>query len=220
MKKNENRSISWIKSLLAGMLSVFLVLTLLSAVSHAVDAFDIEINANQSELEGRIGIRHPVLSETLLSTGLGVVSSDEKEYTVGGLDLSFGSESIIRGLHLGIGFKGIFGRAEKKRRESGMLALAFLVSMVYDIPEIEIYDGIPLDFEFSATVDTAPEPLSFGDSDSYLDFKTALGLNVLGKKRGAVLVGYRSIQAEFHKEERNEWEMSESSWFVGYKFRF
>ena len=195
------------------------ILSMLPNFSYA-DVFDLELNVSQSALEGRVET-HFLVSDMMLTTGLDIVSSSsEEDYTIGGLAVSLGGNTLTSDLQLDIGFRGIFGKVDKKREDGNVMALAFLIALIYDIPEIGIYNRIPLDFEVRTEVNTAPEPLSFGDSNNYLEINTSLGLHVLGNKRGTLLVGYRNILSEFKNDERDDWELSDASWFVGYRFRF
>jgi len=182
--------------------------------------FEIEVDANQSSVEGRLGITRAFGdSGTLLYGGINVINSDDEDYTVGGLSLSVGNKVLSEMLRLDIGFKGLWGTMKQQRKEGDVMAAAFLLSFIYDIPGVEVFYDVPLDFELSGNLCIAPDSLSFGDADNYTEYRISLGLNILGDKIGTLLVGYRGIKAEFG-EDRKKWDLSDNAVFGGLKFRF
>jgi hypothetical protein len=182
--------------------------------------FEIEVDANQSSVEGRLGITRAFGdSGTLLYGGINVINSDDEDYTVGGLSLSVGNKVLSEMLRLDIGFKGLWGTMKQQRMSGDVMAAAFLFSFLYDIPGVEVFYDVPLDFELSGNVCIAPDSLSFGDADNYTEYRISLGLNILGDKIGTLLVGYRGIKAEFG-EDRTKWDLSDNAVFGGLKFSF
>lgn len=189
--------------------------------SSSANMFEIEVDANQSSVEGRLGITRPLGDSGVTMSGLfNLINSDEEDdYTLGGLSLSLGNTVLSEMLRLDIGFKGLWGTVKQGRNEGDMIGSAFLLSFIYDIPGIEVYYDMPLDFELSGNASLAPESLSFGDANSYMDFRLCLGLHILGDKIGTLTLGYRGLRAEFG-EGKKEWDFSDNSIFGGFKFRF
>jgi len=112
-----------------------------------------------------------------------------------------------------LGFKGLWGEIEENAEDGDLLAIGFLFSALYDIPET--VSAIPI--EVSACVSAAPDPLCFMDSDRYMDIRTSVGLHIL--ENAAILVGYRHIQIHFNNDSEN-WKMSDDACFVGYRLKF
>ncbi len=191
---------------------IVIIMIIMMGVSYA-NASEFEINANQSAAEGRL-----LISRQNVSAGIGVLYNDDK-YTIGSAILSFVNTRLIEKLKFSIGFKGLMGTVKKRSGDVDLSAAGFLLSMGYDIPKLEIYYNMPLDFEFLAELCLAPSPLCFGDSDGYVELKTGLGLHVLGEKKGTLIVGYRTMETRFD-ETFNNWKMSDSAVFFGYRFTF
>ncbi len=200
------------------LLSFFIVAVF--SGSSSANLFEVELDANPSSVEGRLGITR-ALGDTgaTIFSGVNIINSDDEDYTAGGLSLSVGNKVLSEMLQLNIGFKGVWGTVKQQRNEGDVTGVAFLLSFVYDIPGVEVYYDFPLDFELSGNVCISPNSLSFGDADNYTDFRIGLGLHILGDKIGTLVVGYRGVKAEFD-EGRTAWELSDNAIFGGFKFRF
>ncbi len=192
--------------------SIVVILLILLNLSVAY-ASEVEVNANQSTAEGRL-----LITRQSLSIGADILYNGDK-YTIGSGILAFRNDQLIDRLKFAIGFRGMWGTIKRKPEDIDMSAAGFLISMAYDLPNIEVYYNVPLDFELVGELCMAPAPLCFGDGDGYTEMKAGLGLHVLGDRRGTLLVGYRTLEARFD-ETFNNWSMSDSAMFFGYKFNF
>lgn len=192
---------------------LFIVIILFMSI-HTASAVDIEVNANQSAAEGKV-----VVTRRNLSLGLDMLYSADK-YTIGSGILSFENDELIDKLKFAIGFKGLMGPIRRTSEDADLKAAGFLGSLIYDLSEIDLfYYNMPFDLEFSAELCYAPAPLCMGDSDGYTEIKTGLGIHILEKKKGTLMMGFRSLETRFD-ESLNNWRMSDNALFFGYKFSF
>ncbi len=209
-----------------------LVLTLVigcGAVPAA--AFNFDINVSDSVVEARIGEEWPI-HPNFLSVGVsGIFDADD--YTLGALDISVGNPILGRGFKFNMGFKGVAGVVEQSAddddddfddffddradpdEEAEVGAVGFLVSAEYDFPEER--SSFPL--EITALFCGAPSPMAFLDTETYLEFRTTIGINVLRQEQGTVFVGFRQISIDFD-DEYSDLDLSESAAFFGFKLRF
>jgi len=187
-----------------------------SGISFA-STYHIELNASYSDIEARFD-NTLALEQGFLTTGIGAVYSDD-DYKIADVKLALGDGILLPGLKFSLGFKGILGDIEKGNKQGDLMAIGFLFSGKYSIPEA--VSPIPIDV--SVGIDVAPEPLCFSDSDSFSDsdgywgFKTSLDFRIV--KNAAIILGYRYIKVSFDDDPR-PWEMSDDTIFVGYQLSF
>jgi hypothetical protein len=185
------------------------ITTIASSISFA-STYDIAINANHSSLEARFDVSKTI-NQGSLTAGISAVHDDDDYKIVSGR-VTLGSEVLTPGLRCALGFKGVWGEIEDRHKEGDLLAIPFLLSATYDIPET--ISGIPL--EVSASICAAPDSLCFEDSERYVDVRTTIGVHIL--ENAAILVGYRHLKVHF--DDSRDWKKSDDALFVGYKLRF
>lgn len=181
-----------------------------------------EINANSSDVE--VILEHTWdEDERIFSTsvGTGLLYSDDEDYRIFNLKFTVGDRGFIfERLKFEMGFKGILGEMEKKHREGDVAALGFLGALVYDFPELEIFDmHMPIDSELSGSVCWAPSAISFDELDLYWEWKISYGLYLLERKQGFLFFGFRGIGAEFNNDSA-DWKKTDTDWFFGLRFMF
>lgn len=181
------------------------------------DPFYVELNANDDSLEARIG-KELTRGPNAMSIGINGSFSDD-EYTLISGDLSFGNRLFDEDRFLlSMGFRGIGGTVEtihpdkNSNEDADVGAISFLISAILAIPNVG--------FDIIGEVATGPDPMCFKDTESYLDARIALGINILDYRRGTVLLGFRALQIEFDKALYEKNELSEESFFFGYRLRF
>ena len=183
-----------------------------SGISFA-DSYHMELNASRSGLEARFDVTHAVDKGTL-TTGIGYVYEDNHDdYKIGDVKLTLGDEILTPGLRCDLGFKGLIGEVEKNHKDSDLIAIGFLLSAAYKTPKT--ISPIPL--EISASVCTAPDPLSFRDAERYFETKASVGIYVVGN--GAIVLGYRHIKVRIDDDPKN-WDMSDKAVFFGFRLGF
>ncbi len=187
-----------------------LLVLLVSSTSFAGTHL-IELNASQSTIEGEYDHKMPV-EYGFLTAGIGALYSED-EYRIGHAKFTLGDGISSAGLRFNLGFKGVLGNVEKNSREADLMAIGFLFSGTFTIPETIL----PLPVDFSLTLSMAPEPLCFLDSDRYMDFRASLDLRIV--KNAAIILGYRYLKTRLEQDQGN-WETSDGTLFIGYRLEF
>ena len=189
---------------------IVFITIIMSSVCFA-GIYDLEVNAGSSTLEARFNATLP-LEQGFLSTGIGAIYNDD-DYKIADVKLTRGNEILLPELRFNLGFKGLWGNIEKDHKDGDLMAIGFLFSGKYTIPET--ISLIPIDVSVGFSL--APDPVCFLDSDRYLEFRTSLGFCIV--KNGAIILGYRYIKVRFD-DNHGKWEMSDKTFFVGYQLRY
>jgi hypothetical protein len=87
-----------------------------------------------------------------------------------------------------------------------------MLSAAYEIPRIIS----PIPVELSAAVCVSPKPLSFLDSERYLEIGTNLSFNII--RNGAIVLGYKYIKVRID-EDPGHWNMSDDVVFFGLQLK-
>lgn len=178
-----------------------------------------EVNANESLAEGRLSLTMPFLPEEVTMGLNGVISSDDF-FTVS-IDAVYANRLLSESLTLGVGFRGIFGNMEKSDDlDANITAAGFMGTLMWDVPDIEVYYDRYLDLELGAELCVAPSPLTFGDTDRYWEGRVYTALNLSQDKRSSVMLGYRYLSLDFTTDEDGEWSRADEGFYFGYRFRF
>ena len=173
--------------------------------------YDLEVNAGSSTLEARFNATLP-LEQGFLTTGIGAIYNDD-DYKIVDVKLALGGEVLLPELSFNLGFKGVLGNIEKDYKDGDLMAIGFLFSGKYTIPET--ISPIPIDVSVGFSL--APDPLCFSDSDRYLEVRTSLDFCIV--KNGAIILGYRYIKVHFD-DDHGKWKMSDKTFFIGYQLRY
>jgi hypothetical protein len=190
--------------------SAILLALFVSSISFAGTHL-IELNASQSTIEGEYDHKMPA-DYGFLTAGIGAFYSEDK-YSIGHAKFTLGDGISSAGLRFNLGFKGVLGNVEKNSKEADLMAIGFLFSGTFTIPETIL----PLPVDFSMNLSIAPEPLCFLDSDRYMDFRTSLDFRIV--KNAAIILGYRYIETKLEQDHGN-WETSDGTLFIGYRLEF
>ena len=183
---------------------------IMTSVSFA-NTYDLEVNVGHSVLEARFNATLP-LEENSLTTGIGAIYNDD-DYKIVDAKLALGGEAFLPELSFNLGFKGVLGDIEKDYKDGDLMAVGFLLSGKYTIPQI----FVPLPIDISVGLSFAPDSLCFSDSDEYLEFRTNLDFYII--KSGAITLGYRYIKADFDNN-YGQWDMSDGTLFIGYRMLY
>ena len=189
---------------------IFFIIIITSNVSFA-SIYDLELNVGQSTQEARFNATLP-LEEGFFTTGIGAIYNDD-DYKIGYMKLALGKEILLPELKFSLGFRGLWGNMEEDGRDGDLMAIGLMLTGKYVIPE----DILPLPVAISADFSLAPDPLSFSDSDRYLEFRTSLECFIV--ENGAINLGYRHIKVRL-EDNRGQWEISDETLFIGYKIRY
>lgn len=152
----------------------------------------LELNANASDVEGKIeGLVYQYHADMFAGAGV-LYSKDEFLFT--NLNFSLRDKLFTPALTLGLGLKGVVGRVEFPVKDEDAYALGFMMLGTYDFREDRTRWPISVNGAFTA----APYPLSFNDTDSYLDGNLTVNVHIV--RHAAVLIGYRYIDARFKSD--------------------
>jgi hypothetical protein len=174
--------------------SIVLVVSWIPVV--AGQTLSLELNANSSDVEGKIdGLVYQYHAD--LFAGAGVLYSKD-EYLFTNLNFSLRDKLFTPALTLGLGLKGVIGRVEFPVQDEDAYALGFMMLGAYDFREDRTRWPVSVTGSFTA----APYPLSFGDTESYLDANLAVNVHVV--RHAAIVVGYRYIDVRFKRDSMSQ----------------
>jgi len=189
---------------------IVFITIIMSSVSFA-SMYGLEVNASHSALEARFDATL-ALEKGFLTTGIGGIYTED-DYRIADVKLTLGNGILLPELRFNLGFKGVLGNIEKDHKDGDLMAIAFLFSGKYTIPET--ISLIPIDVSVGFSL--APDPLCFLDSDGYLEVRTSLSFFIV--ESGAIILGYRYIKVGLD-DNNGQWEMSDGNLFVGYQLRY
>ena len=179
--------------------------------------YAFELNANTSDIEGRFGIAWPILPSTVHLDLNGIYSGDD--YWLISSDFTFGNEILSENFTVGIGLKGVYGEAEEGINKSSVGAIGFIVKILYDFDEVEVYYDTYMAFGLSGELCGSPEPLSFSDTRGYMEARTSFDIYLNETRASAIRIGYRYIKMKFNENDM-DWDATGDGFYLGYKIRF
>ncbi len=185
-------------------------------LSDPYPRYSVEVNGNASAFEARLGLRRPLVPNSVFF-GLGGITSDKDFYLLSA-ELAYGNRLLEDRLSLDIGLKGMWGEGEKGPVSANIGAVGLMIRAEYNLPDIEITYDRYLDLELFGELSMSPEPLTFADGETILDSRFGLNINLAQNKRSAIILGYRYIRMEF--EEKEDWDKSDKSAYIGFRIRF
>lgn len=198
---------------------VFITVIITSGVSFAdnadnnTDKYHLELGASSSGLEARFDVTL-TRDQGYLTAGVGGVYEDnDDEYKIVDVKFAFGSEMLIPRLTGELGFKGLLGDIEEDRRDGDLLAIGFMLSAAYEIPQTIS----PIPVEVSAGLVAAPSPLCFLDSERYMEIGLGLGFHII--ENAAIVLGYKNIKVHIHEHHRH-WTMRDDAVSIGFRLSF
>lgn len=191
-------------------LAVCAALVAFYGAAHA-GSLSFEINANTDDVAGLVEYDTQAFG-AILNTGGGILSSDN-DYTVGNLHIALKDELFAPALTLGLGFKGLAGKAEVSSEDYDITAIGFLLLGEYDFRQIYINFPILIFAEFSGS----PDPLSFRDTTNYVDFNT--GIRAYLVRNAAIVAGYRVLNISFKNSDTSD-KLYDDAFYVGLRLTF
>lgn len=190
------------------------IIMLLSVNVSMAQSMDFELKAGSSSVAGSASLVKPLYSGYLKVGVSGVYSDDDTtSYQWGGVHLLVGSNTLSPGLQAEVGLKGIFGSAEERSYSGDIGALAFTGRIGYLFPR----RAIPIPLEVFGGLSYAPKPLSFMDTESYMDLVLGIGIRIIDQA---------SLEISFHQydidmeEGPGSWELDDSEVRFGISMRF
>lgn len=182
----------------------------LSATAIA-GSVSVEINANTDDVAGVVEYDSQAFG-AVLNTGGGLIFSDN-DYILGNLHIALKDELFTPALTLGLGFKGLVGEAEVSQEDYDVAAIGFVLLGEYDFRKI--YVNFPL--LIFAELSGSPDPLSYRDTNSYMDFNTGIRAYIV--RSAAIVAGYRVLEINFKDSGRSD-ELTDDAFYIGLRLTF
>ena len=170
-----------------------------------------ELNANADDVAAIVEYDSQAFGAVLTGGG-GVIFSDS-DYTIGDLHLTLKDEVFVPALTLGLGFKGVVGQADVSSDDYDLFAIGFSLLGEYDFRKI--YVNFPL--LIFAQFNGSPDPLSFGDTTSYMDFETGIRAYIV--RSAAIVAGYRTLRIDF-KDSGGSGTLDDDAFYIGLRLTF
>jgi hypothetical protein len=195
-----------------GILWVVLILTL-GVWCHPSDArtYNFQIYANSDDFEANIE-SESLVSDAVMTLGGGVAFS-ENDYRIGNIRFALRDEVFIPALTLGLGFKGILGTAEEDDDDYDIISIGFMLLGEYDFRKI--YYNLPV--LIYANFTGSPDPLCFGDTDTYLEFNVGVKGYIVNS--AAIVLGYKSLEIRFD-DDPDENKFTDEAFYFGVELSF
>jgi hypothetical protein len=183
----KNKKMIHIKPLVIGII----LLALAFPLSAYGERLGIEMNANTSDLEGKIDVRIPNYELDIFLGAGGLYNEDN--YFIANANCFIRDEVLIPALTLGVGFKGTVGEVEIHDIDYDLASMNFALFGRYDFRDN--YHPLPVSVE--AGISGATKPLCFNDTERYIDFTCTVYGHII--QNAAILVGGRYIDLRFDR---------------------
>lgn len=195
-------------------LLVIAITAMALATKAEAESYRVELHAGGSSIHAGMDAKYYVNRGYLKLGGDLVYSDDDDEkYTLGDVRILVGSETLVSGLEVDLGFKAIAGVAEEGDNEGNMAAFAFSGAAAYRLPEFVS----PIPIEVWLQTSGAPKPLCFRDMESYFDFKTGVSFYIV--ESAAAVISYRNHTFEM-EEGREDYDIRDDAFTVGLQINF
>jgi len=173
--------------------------------------YGFKLATNQNALEAELDLVVD-MSDSHLFTGISGLY-DNDDYKLLFVKAMISDQVLLDGLTAGLGLKGAWGEAEKRRFEADVLNAGFSCYIGYDLSKSGL-NNLPVTLSSGSFI--SPEPLAFGDTEELIEL-TAEGVwKVL--EQAAVVVSYRYIEIDF--DSRPKSQKCDNAGYLGLKFFF
>lgn len=174
------------------------------------ESYRAELNASNSAIYAGLDAKQYVTQGYMKYGGSGVfVDTSTKEFGLFNIKLMVGSETLFQNLYCEVGFKGILGSVEERNHDGSIGAAAFSGNAAFRLPE----NISPIPVVFSLGVAASPGPLTFLDSKSYFDVKTAAEVYIVDN--AALQISYR-----YYSLDIKDWEFKDDLLMLGIVLEF
>jgi opacity protein-like surface antigen len=197
------------------LLILCITLLVLSPAAMAnAESYRVELHAGGSSIHAGMDAKYYVNRGYLKVGGDLVYSDDDDEkYTLGDARVLVGSETLYPGLEVELGFKGLVGKAEDDNNEGELAGIGFMGAVAYKLPNYVS----PIPIEVWLNMAGAPQPLSFGDLESYFDFKTGVSFYIVENAAAVISYRYHSFEVE---EGGEDFDIRDDTFTVGLQINF
>ena len=156
---------------------------------------------------------------SFLVTGIDImdVEKDSKNedisYSILGIKFALENESLAPGLRCSLGFKGVGGSVDKNAKEGKFGAIAFMGSMAYLFPGTLS----PVPIEIFLKLCGSPTPLSFNDSDRYIESEAGIAFYLINN--ASLYLSYRGYNIHMDNDD-GEWRLKDDVLGLGLALTF
>jgi len=171
--------------------TAILLLIVLFPAGAFGERLGIELNANTSDLEGKIDVRVPNYEADIFLGAGGLYNEDN--YFIANGNCFIRDEVFSPALTLGIGFKALVGEVEISDIDYDLASMNFALFGRYDFRE-NYYD---MPFSVEVGVSGATKPLCFNDTERYIDCSGTVYGHIV--HNAAILVGGRYLNLRFDR---------------------
>lgn len=194
---------------------LFLLVFELSMIGWCfANEYEAELTVGEHSIDGGLQYKKRTMDGYWKAKGSALYADkDNIDYKWLNLDFAVGSETLLPGMGVEVGFKGLFGEVEQPLESGDVGAMAFAGRVSYTffreitfIP-IEIYGELAY----------APEVLSFRDTKNV--FTSTFGLAFYIVDTAAIVVNYNDYNIDFTSGSR-DWKLNENEFRFGLKLRF
>ena len=176
--------------------------------------YEVGLTVGEHSIDGGLQYKKHTMNGYWKAKGSALyVDKDSLEYKWLDLDFAVGSETLLPGMGIEVGFKCFLGEAERSFGSGDVGALAFAGRVSYTffremtlIP-IEIYGGLAY----------APEILSFRDTENV--FTYTFGLSLFIVQNAAIVAEYNAYDMDLTSGV-GDWELYDNEFRFGLKLRF
>ena len=187
------------------------IMVLFLAATASAGSVSVEIDANTDDVAGGVEYDSQAFG-AVLNTGGGLIFSDN-DYTLGNLHIALKDELFVPALTLGLGFKGLVGEADVSQESYDVTAIGFVLLGEYDFRKIYLNFPLLIFAEFSG----APDPMSFRDTTSYMDFNTGIRAYIV--RTAAIVAGYRVLEINV-EDSNSSGTLTDDAWYIGLRLTF
>ncbi len=193
---------------------VTLALLLVISTVGAAEEWEIDLSAGDKSVTGGVHDKSYLDSGYLRIGGSALYSDDDAlEYKWASLDLMVGSDTLSPGLSCEVGLRGLGGAVDEgpKSGDVGLIGFSFAAGYLF-AKEVTL---IPLEVFSSLT--WSPDPLSFLDTEEFLEFNLGVGLRII--KNASVTATYSNYHADM-KSGQQDWTLNDDAYRLGVVLRF
>lgn len=193
---------------------VTLALLLVISTVGAAEEWEIDLSAGNESVTGGVHDKSYLDSGYLRIGGSALYSDDDElEYKWASLDFMVGSDTLSPGLSCEVGLRGLGGAVDEGANSGdvGLIGFSFAAGYLF-AKEVTL---IPLEVFSSLT--WSPDPLSFLDTEEFLEFNLGVGLRII--KNASVTATYSNYHADM-KSGQEDWTLNDDAFRLGVVLRF
>lgn len=196
------------------VLTITLAALVLMAGTASAGEWDVGLTAGAKSISAHVNHKTYMHNGYFRVGGSGVYMDDDPEkYKWGSLDFTVGSDTLVPGLNVDVGLRGLVGSAEDRRHSGDFGALAFTGGAEYYFPP----RMMPIPLELFSRLTWAPSPLCFMDGDQFLEVTAGVGIRIMSM--ASIRLSYTAHRLDFDSGP-GSWDLKDDAFRVGIVMRF